>query len=127
MARPRNCRRVDSIPQGDYFKPRGIRLSMLEGVVLTIDKSNAIRLADLESLCQEQAAEMVNASRQTIRRIVESARGKVAEMLVKGKALRSEGGEFEIAPVDCEWNRSRSHQQAKHHGCENLCRQRPNR
>ena len=53
MARPINCRRVGSMPQSDYFKPRGIPLSVLEEVVLTVDEFEAIRLADLEGLYQE--------------------------------------------------------------------------
>jgi predicted DNA-binding protein (UPF0251 family) len=99
MARPRNCRRVSSIPETTYFKPRGIPLSMLEEVVLTVDECEAIRLADLESLYQEQAAERMKVSRQTFGRIIESAHKKVAEALVKGKALRIEGGEFEMAAM----------------------------
>jgi uncharacterized protein len=99
MARPRNCRRVGSIPESTYFKPRGIPLSMLEEVILTIDEYEAIRLADLESLYQEQAAEKMKVSRQTFGRIIESAHKKVAEALVKGKALKIEGGEFEMASI----------------------------
>jgi predicted DNA-binding protein (UPF0251 family) len=97
MARPRNCRRVGSLPESDYFKPRGIPLSMLEEVILTIDEFESIRLADLEGLYQEQAAERMNVSRQTFGRIIESAHKKVAEALVEGKALKIEGGEFEMA------------------------------
>ena len=99
MARPRNCRRVGSLPQSAYFKPRGIPLSMLEEVVLTIDEFEAVRLADLEGLYQEQAAEKMNVSRQTFGRIIESAHKKVAEALVEGKALKIEGGEFEMAAM----------------------------
>ena len=99
MARPRNCRRVGCIPESNYFKPTGIPLSMLEEVVLTVDECEAIRLADLESLYQEQAAERMQVSRQTFGRIIESAHKKVAEALVKGKALRIEGGEFEMAAM----------------------------
>ncbi|MCJ7664709.1 MAG: DUF134 domain-containing protein, partial [Desulfobacterales bacterium] len=47
MARPRNCRRVGSIPESNYFKPRGIPLRLLEDVILTVDEFEAIRLADL--------------------------------------------------------------------------------
>ena len=99
MARPRQCRRVGSMPESNYFKPRGIPLSMLEEVVLTVDEFEAIRLADLESLYQEQAAENMKVSRQTFGRIIESARKKVAEAVVKGKALKIEGGEFEMASM----------------------------
>jgi predicted DNA-binding protein (UPF0251 family) len=108
MARPRNCRRVGSMPGSDYFKPRGIPLSVLEEVVLTVDEFEALRLADLEGLYQEQGAEKMKVSRQTFGRIIDSAHKKVAEALVKGKALKIEGGEFEMADTrkfkcdDCE-------------------------
>ncbi|MBS3918303.1 MAG: DUF134 domain-containing protein [Deltaproteobacteria bacterium] len=97
MARPRHCRRVECIPGSRYFKPRGIPLSSLEEVILTVDEFEAIRLADLEGLYQEQAAEKMNISRQTFGRIIESAHQKVADALVQGKALKIEGGEFEMA------------------------------
>jgi predicted DNA-binding protein (UPF0251 family) len=99
MARPRNCRRVGSMPGSSYFKPRGIPLSSLEEVVLSVDEFEAIRLADLEGLYQEQAAERMKVSRQTFGRIVETARRKVAEALVEGKALKIEGGEVEMASM----------------------------
>jgi len=99
MARPRQCRRVGSVPESNYFKPRGIPLSVLEEVILNVDEFEAIRLADLEGLYQEQAAEKMNVSRQTFGRIIESAHKKVANALVKGKALKIEGGEFEMAPM----------------------------
>jgi predicted DNA-binding protein (UPF0251 family) len=87
------------MPQSDYFKPRGIPLSMLEEVVLTVDEFEAVRLADLEGLYQEQAAEKMNISRQTFGRIIESAHKKVAEALVHGKALMIQGGEFKMASM----------------------------
>ncbi len=60
--------------------------------MLSIDEFEAIRLADLEGLYQEQAAERMNVSRQTFGRIIESARRKVAQVLAGGLALRIEGG-----------------------------------
>jgi predicted DNA-binding protein (UPF0251 family) len=87
------------MPESNYFKPRGIPLSMLEEVILTVDEFEAIRLADLENLYQEQAAEKMNVSRQTFGRIIDSAHKKVADALVKGKALKIEGGEFEMAAM----------------------------
>ena len=123
MVRPRNCRRVSSIPEITYFKPRGIPLSMLEEVVLTVDEYEAIRLADLEGLYQEQAAERMHVSRQTFGRIIESAHKKVAEALVKGKALRIEGGEFEMAAMrkfqcsDCQHAWGLSHGMPRPEAC----------
>lgn len=108
MARPVMCRRVGCSPESRYFKPRGIPLSRLEEAVITVDELEAIRLADREGLYQEEAAERMNVSRQTFGRIVESARRKVADALVTGKALRIEGGKIEMAAdtrafrcVDC--------------------------
>ncbi len=97
MARPRNCRWVEILPNVTYFKPRGIPLSALQEVILTVDEFEALRLADLEGLYQEQAAEKMRVSRQTFGRIIESAHRKVADALIQGKALKIEGGEFEMA------------------------------
>jgi len=69
---------------------------MLEVEILTLDEFEAVRLADLEGLYQEQAAEKMKVSRQTFGRIIESAHRKVAAALVKGKALRIEGGNIQM-------------------------------
>jgi len=98
MPRPRRCRRVGHLPQCSYYKPRGIPLSMLQHVNLSVDELEAIRLADLEGLYQEDAARAMNVSRQTFGRILESAHKKIAEALVHGKALSIEGGPIELAP-----------------------------
>jgi predicted DNA-binding protein (UPF0251 family) len=97
MPRPKRCRRISSTPGSSYFKPRGIPLSVLEEVVLSVDEFEAIRLADLEGLYQELAAGKMSVSRQTFGRIIEAAHQKVAEALVMGKALKIEGGAIEIA------------------------------
>jgi predicted DNA-binding protein (UPF0251 family) len=94
MARPPRCRWVSQQPTASYFKPRGIPLSQLEEVTVTVDEFEALRLADLDGLYQEQAAERMKVSRPTFGRIIDSAHRKVAEALVKGKALRIEGGNF---------------------------------
>ena len=97
MPRPRLCRRVGQLPQSSYFKPRGVPLSVLEQVGLTVDELEAIRLADLEGLYQADAAEKMNVSRQTFGRILDSAHAKIADAIVNGKALSIEGGAVEIA------------------------------
>jgi predicted DNA-binding protein (UPF0251 family)/phage FluMu protein Com len=97
MARPICLRRVRCFPESNYFKPRGIPLSMLEEIILTVDEFEAIRLADFEGLYQEKAAKKMNISRQTFGRIIESGHKKVAEALIKGKALKIEGGYIEMA------------------------------
>ena len=68
MARPPRCRCVRQEPHVSYFKPRGIPLSQLEEVVVTVDEFEALRLADLDGLYQQEAAERMNVSRPTFGR-----------------------------------------------------------
>jgi predicted DNA-binding protein (UPF0251 family) len=96
--RPKHYRWIEKIPEVTHFRPSGIPVGQMEQVKLTVDELEAIRLADLESLYQEQAAEMINVSRQTFGRIIASAHKKVAEALVLGKSILIEGGE--IAPIE---------------------------
>jgi predicted DNA-binding protein (UPF0251 family) len=80
------------MPAAPLFKPAGIPARLLEEVVLALDELEAIRLADLQGLYQEQAAERMRISRPTFGRIIDSGHRKVAEALIMGKALRIEGG-----------------------------------
>ncbi|MDP2921972.1 MAG: DUF134 domain-containing protein [Candidatus Omnitrophota bacterium] len=92
MARPCRCRRIRCNPDTNYFKPRGIPLDMLEEVNLTLDELEAVRLADLEEMYQEDAAKKMNISRQTFGNIINSAHKKIADVLLNAKALKIEGG-----------------------------------
>jgi predicted DNA-binding protein (UPF0251 family) len=97
MSRPFKCRRVAFMPDVTYFKPAGIPLRSLEEVRLSLEEAEALRLKDLEGLEQEQGAEKMNISRPTFQRVLTSARKKIADALLNGKAVRIEGGNFEIA------------------------------
>ena len=96
--RPKKYRIVKEDPRISQFSPRG-RPGRPDEIDLAMDEFEAIRLADLEGLYQDQAAERMNISRQTFGRIIDSAHKKVAEALVEGKALRIEGGRFEMNAV----------------------------
>lgn len=96
MPRPFKYRCIECKPQADYFKPRGIPVSELEEINLTMDEFEAIRLADLKGLYQEEAAEKMKVSRQTFGNIIDSAHKKIAETIVKGKALKIEGGVYKM-------------------------------
>ena len=96
MPRPRRCRRVLGHPDATYFKPAGIRMRELEESILSVDEFEAVRLKDLESLEQEKAAEKMNISQPTFHRLILAARKKVADAIVNGKAIRIQGGDFEI-------------------------------
>ena len=92
MPRPCCLRWIGFTPDVTYFKPAGVPLRTLEEIIVTFDEVEALRLADLDGLYQEQAAVRMKVSRATFARVVESARRKVAEALIHGKALRLEGG-----------------------------------
>ncbi len=92
MPRPRRCRRVAAEPHVVYFKPAGVPLSGLEESILSIDEYEAIRLKDLEGLDQDACAESMQISQPTFHRLLSSARKKVAESLVNGKAIKIHGG-----------------------------------
>ena len=92
MPRPCCLRHIGFKPTAGFFKPAGVPACALEQVTLTLDEVEALRLADLNGLYQEQAAEKMKISRPTFSRIVEEARRKVADALIHGKALRLEGG-----------------------------------
>lgn len=88
MPRPERCRRICCHPDSTFFKPRGISSSELNIVELRLDEYEAVRLADYEGLTQSTAAKSMNISQPTFNRIVGNARKKIAEAIVKGKALR---------------------------------------
>ncbi len=96
MARPKCCRRVAGEPGCEIFKPVGVPVSAIDEVVLSMDEFEAIRLADFDGLYHDKAAEQMKVSRQTFGRIIQAARHKVSQVLVKGLALRIEGGEIKM-------------------------------
>ena len=85
------------MPNFTYFKPAGIRMTELEEVVLTVDEFEAVRLKDLEGLEQEEVAKKMDISQPTLHRLLLSARKKIAEAIVKGKAIKIEGGVYTMA------------------------------
>lgn len=101
MPRPFCPRRISGRPAASVFKPIGIPLRELEEVIMTLDEFEAIRLADLDGLYQEQASEQMNVSRPTFTRIIDAAHRKLADALVHGKALRIEGGPVQIGRRRC--------------------------
>jgi predicted DNA-binding protein (UPF0251 family) len=96
MPRPRRCRRVRFEPNITYFKPRGVRLRDLDEAVLTVDEFEAVRLKDFEGMEQVDAAKKMNISQPTFHRLLLSARKKLADALVQGKAIKIEGGVYKM-------------------------------
>lgn len=98
MPRPRKCRLVQRPPVAAFYKPHGVPMRDLKGVVLPVEGLEALRLVDAEGLDQEEAADRMGISRPTLSRVLAQARTTVAQALVKGWALRIEGGDYELAP-----------------------------
>ncbi|MFH1588784.1 MAG: DUF134 domain-containing protein [Candidatus Diapherotrites archaeon] len=96
MPRPWSMRFVESLPEVNYFKPAGIRLTELAEVVLSVEEFEALRLADLDELDQSDACEKMGVSQPTFHRMLLSARKKTADALVNGKAIKIEGGNYEV-------------------------------
>jgi len=90
MPRNKIRRCVRFSPGVTYFKPQGIPLRMLEENVLLPEELEALKLYEVDGLEQIKAAEKMKVSQPTFARILSSANKKVAEALVKGKAIRIE-------------------------------------
>lgn len=99
MSRPRRHRKVRFLPEVNYFKPAGVRMSEIEYSILTVDEFEAIRLKDLEGLQQEEAAKKMNVSQPTFFRLLNSARKKIADAIVNGKAIKIEGGVYKMVGI----------------------------
>lgn len=91
MVRPRKPRHVEQPPPRRFYRPEGVDLHRLKGVVLPLDGFEALRLADAERLTHGHAAAKLGVSRPTFSRILNHARHVVAEALANGWAIRIEG------------------------------------
>lgn len=92
--RPKCNRRVERIPEVTHFKPKGIPITELEIVVLSVEELESIRLVDLEGMEHEQAAGKIGISRRAFWDDLRSGRKKIIDALVNGKAIEIKGGHF---------------------------------
>ena len=99
MARPKRIRKMTNPPHFKGFRPIGIT-DKSDPVVLNYEEYESIRLSDFECYGQVAASEIMDISRPTYARIYESARNKVAQAFVLGKAIVFEGGKVYF---DSEW------------------------
>jgi len=88
MPRPRKDKCIDFEPTATYFKPRGLPLRELEKSDIDMEELEALRLAYVEDLSQADAAARMGVHQSTFHRILARANKKVAEALVKGRAIR---------------------------------------
>ena len=97
MPRPVKCRKVCQLPRASEFRPACGSDCI---VTLTVDEYESIRLIDKEGFSQEECAHYMQVARTTAQQIYNSARGKIAEALVGGAALRIEGGAYRLCDGD---------------------------
>jgi len=90
MVRPKVARFLQFKPNVYYFKPQGIPLRMLEEIILQADELEAIKLHDIDGLEQVKAAKKMKISQSTFARILDQAYKKIAQGIIKGKAIRIE-------------------------------------
>ena len=95
MARPVKCRKICCEADSICFVPLGIQPGKAAEVVMTLDEMEAVRLVDLEGKYHEAAAKSMGVSRQTLGNIVEAARRKMTDAIIKRKVLVIRGGEVE--------------------------------
>ncbi|MFA7572617.1 MAG: DUF134 domain-containing protein [Lutispora sp.] len=98
MPRPRKSRRIEFMPDNQYFYPQ---CKNFEEVIISFEEVEAIRLSDYEGMEQDSASEKMNISRGTFQRIINSARYKIADAFVNGKAIRIDGGDYEFISDNC--------------------------
>lgn len=106
MPRPEKERMIHEPPLFSVFKPVGIAGRSLNQILLSLDEYEAFRLADYIGLSHEEAAEEMEISRSTFTRLIEKARKKIADFIIKGKLLTIEGGNIHfrnniIRCLDC--------------------------
>ncbi len=97
MPRKPRCRRIGGYPDCWCFTPEDV--AEPETVVLTLDEYETIRLLDREGLTQEQCAVQMGVARTTVTAIYESARRKLARVIVEGLRLRIGGGSYQLGPI----------------------------
>ena len=86
--RPCLRRQIQFNPRVKHFKPQGIPLRNLEVIELTTEEIEALRLKNIVGLDQNECAERMKTSQSTFQRILTSAYKKIAEALIRGKAIK---------------------------------------
>ena len=96
MPRPRRIGRIFFEPKTTYFKPAGIPISNLQDNILTKEELEAIRLIDFEEQPQIKVSKKMEISQPTLSRLLTSARKKIADSLINGKAIKIQGGIYKM-------------------------------
>lgn len=99
MPRPIKHRCVCALPRCSVFYSD--IANDKEGVSLSVEEFEAIRLIDYLGLTQEECAIQMEVARTTVQRIYNQARKKISVFLVEGCGLSIAGGNYRIAGDKC--------------------------
>lgn len=87
MAGKKKKRQCRDINNEIFFKPIEIPLNELDIIKIELDEFESLRLCDYEGKNQIEAGEIMDVSRGTIQRLLESGRKKIIGALLHEKAL----------------------------------------
>lgn len=99
MARPKKFRKVCCEPKYTKFAPKieeNTEKEEKDTVVMTVEEFEVIRLIDFRNMEQIETAEKMEIARSTVQRIYKDAREKIADMLINGKTLKIQGGQYRL-------------------------------
>lgn len=100
MPRPVKYRTIGQMPVYRSFSSDDV--ADAETVRMSVDEFETIKLLDGSGLTQEECAARMHISRTTVTAIYNSARKKVADMLVNGKQLLIVGGCCAYEPLEMQ-------------------------
>lgn len=91
MPRPRMRRRICGMPSYSKFLPE----NNSNGVInLLVEEYEVLRLIDYKRLTQEECSEVMGIARTSVQKMYDEARYKIAQVLVEGKTLLINGGNY---------------------------------
>ena len=94
--RPKKYRRILKQPRITRFSPRG-RAGRPDEIEMAVEEFEAVRLADYLGYSQQEAAKSMHISQQTFSRILKRARRAIADILVNGKIIKIQGGQYVVS------------------------------
>lgn len=92
MPRPVNCRKIETPPTMNGFKPYGMFPSKKQKIKIHFDEYESFKMVAYQNLSQEEAAAKMNISRPTLTRIYNRALQKIAKAFVECLTIEIEGG-----------------------------------
>jgi predicted DNA-binding protein (UPF0251 family) len=97
VARPIKCRIIEQQPISSLFKPLNVFKENEEFVSVSLDEFETIKLIDFMGMYQDEAADRMEVSRQTLGNMLRSARTKIADALINAKTLKIDGGSWRLS------------------------------